>query len=74
MHRNSPTAMQNSKNFPGATPPGPPLYGREEEAEGKGVAVARFLTTKNRRASVPAAELYRDREFVKTFFAEDAVI
>jgi hypothetical protein len=51
MHRNSPTAMQN---FPGATTPGPPLYGREEEAEGKGVAVVRFLTTKNRRASVSA--------------------
>jgi hypothetical protein len=66
--------MQNSKNFPGATPPGPAFYGREEEAEGKGVAVARFLTTKHRRASVPAAELYRVREIVKTFFAEDAVI
>jgi hypothetical protein len=74
MHRNSPTAMQSSKNFPGVTPPGPPLYGRGEEAEGRGVAVARFLTTKNRRASVPDAELYRDREFVKKFFAEDAVI
>jgi hypothetical protein len=39
-----------------------------------GVAVARFLTTKNRRASEPDAELYRDREFVEKFFAEDAAI
>jgi hypothetical protein len=78
MHRNSPTAMQSSKKFPGVTPPGPPLYGRGEEAEWRGVAVARFLTTKNRRAyhalSVPDAELYRDREFVEKFFAADAVI
>jgi hypothetical protein len=74
MHRNSPIAMQSSKNFPGETPLGPPLYGRGDEAEGRGFAVARFLIIKNRRASVPDAELYCDREFVKKFFAVDAII
>jgi hypothetical protein len=35
--------------------------------ERREVAVAQFLTTKNRRASVPDAELYRDKEFVEKF-------
>jgi hypothetical protein len=63
--------MQSSQNFPGATPRDP-LYERGEKAEGW--RVAQFLTTQNRRASVPDAEQYRDREFVKKFFAVDAVI
>jgi hypothetical protein len=42
------------KKFSRCDNPGTGLYGREEEAEGKGVAVVRFLTTKNRRASVSA--------------------
>jgi hypothetical protein len=63
------------KKFSGETPPGPPLYRRGDVlGGGRGVAVARFLIIKNHRASVPDAELYRDREFVKKFFAVDAII
>jgi hypothetical protein len=51
------------------------MGGETYEVEGrKLIAVARFLIIKNRRASVPDAELYRDREFVKKFFAVDAII
>jgi hypothetical protein len=74
MHRNLPTAMQSSKNFPGVTPPGPPLYGRGDEADGRGSCSCTVLLIKNRRASVPDAELDSDREFVTKFFAVDAVI
>jgi hypothetical protein len=42
--------------------------------EKRGGGVARKLTTENCRTSVPDAELYRDREFVKKFFAVDAVV
>jgi hypothetical protein len=45
-----------------------------EEAAWREVAVARFLTIKNREASVPDSELYRDTEFVEKFFAEGPVI
>jgi hypothetical protein len=65
MHRNCPTAMQSSKNFAGKTLLELLLYAREEKAEVSGVAVARCITTENRGASMPDAELYRDREFVK---------
>lgn len=37
-------------------------------------AVARFLTTKERRVSAPHVDLYRNREFVKKFFAADTVL
>jgi hypothetical protein len=74
MHRNSPTALQNSKKFPGDTPPGSPLFERGDEVEGSGVAVARFLIIKNRIVSVLDAEMYSEREFVKKFCAVAAVI
>jgi hypothetical protein len=62
------------KKFCRCDTPGTPALWEGRGGGVGGAAVARFLTTKNRRASVPDDELYRDREFVEKFFAEDADI
>jgi hypothetical protein len=64
MHRNSPTAMQSSQNFPGVTLLPYGRGGERRQRGGRGITVARFLTIKNRRALGPDAELYRVRELL----------
>jgi hypothetical protein len=66
--------MHCSKTFVSVTPPKTSPLREGEEAEEKGVAVAWFLTNKNRRAYVPDAGLYRDMESLNKFFGIEAVV
>jgi hypothetical protein len=72
MHRNSPTAMQSSKNFPGVTP-GTPLYGRERRRRGGELQLHGFSLPKIVEPQCQMLNCIVQR-VVKKFFSVDAVI